>query len=490
VHSAQQKVRINATSLLSAIFKHYPSMVENYWEMCVTSNVLSKDFLAHVKKLRISTSEVKMSAEEKLEIAQFMRSNFGEHSIILLSIFERSNRVKCNSITCLLNMISNFQGKKLIDTTESAYVEKLLKETKSSFVPKSFIIFSGLRNALYFLLFVLYYEKNLPAIVLIFRTLCELCNNCTLVDKMAFEEGVGLLLSHYIVPILDFEWTISQLDELRVLCINFLAVLVNSNRKWAEIEQRYFKSSQGNINLKLLAVLEHRRSSQESLTEDKIVSEILNYFTRLCKHYYSSIFFRSETVSVWTSLEETFAKRVHLGYTSFVEEVFKSYLDEQQQMSNPNFRGQTVPSIGLQELTDFLVGFLRTYALEVTQNNYIHLLATVTYIDYAQWSQPAFAYPRNFLLHCFHSFVDLKHPAKEYPSIESIKGNTLVRVALIKLVGYMSFCPAFQTPELTKKAVSALLDLSKQYKSFNSIVKVSWGLSNWSKVPAFASALT
>ena len=101
-----------------------------------------------------------------------MRTNFGDHSLILLSIFERSSRVRSNSLLCLLNMIANFQGKKLIASTESAYIEKLLKETKSSFVPKSFIIFSGLRNALYFLLFVLYHEKNLQVIMLIFRTLC------------------------------------------------------------------------------------------------------------------------------------------------------------------------------------------------------------------------------------------------------------------------------------------------------------------------------
>jgi hypothetical protein len=34
--------------------------------------------------------------------------------------------------------------------------------------------------------------------------LCELCNNCTLIDKMSFEEGMGLLLRNYIVPVLEF----------------------------------------------------------------------------------------------------------------------------------------------------------------------------------------------------------------------------------------------------------------------------------------------
>ncbi len=58
-------------------------------------------------------------------------------------------------------MILNFQGKKMINTTESVYIEKLLKSTKSSYIPKSYIIFSGLKNILYFLLFTLKYEKNL-----------------------------------------------------------------------------------------------------------------------------------------------------------------------------------------------------------------------------------------------------------------------------------------------------------------------------------------
>lgn len=63
-----------------------------------------------------------MNTDEKKEIVNFMRSNFGEHSLILLTFFEKNIRVKSNSITCLLNMISNFQGKKLIATTESVYI--------------------------------------------------------------------------------------------------------------------------------------------------------------------------------------------------------------------------------------------------------------------------------------------------------------------------------------------------------------------------------
>lgn len=122
LQSARQKIRINSTHVLSFLFKHYPNIVESHWEMCVTSNVLTRDFLSHITKLRITTSEVRMEAGEKKEIVSLMGNNFGDPSLVLLSFFERNSRVKSNSITCLLNMISNFQGKKLIATTESVYI--------------------------------------------------------------------------------------------------------------------------------------------------------------------------------------------------------------------------------------------------------------------------------------------------------------------------------------------------------------------------------
>lgn len=53
----------------------------------------------------------------------------------------------------------------------------------------------------------------------------------------------------------------------------------------------------------------------------------------------------------------------------------------------------------------------------------------------------------------------------------------------------MSFCPEFQTDLITKKSVKFLLQLSKTYKSFNSLIKISWGLSNWAKVPNLPKSL-
>lgn len=67
-----------------------------------------------MKQLRLTVEEAKMSAEVRREIVNLMRSNFGDHSLILLSIFERNSKVRSNSISCLLNMIANFEGKKLI----------------------------------------------------------------------------------------------------------------------------------------------------------------------------------------------------------------------------------------------------------------------------------------------------------------------------------------------------------------------------------------
>ena len=488
MNSAHQKVRINATGLLACLFKHYSKIVETHWEMCVTSNVISVEFLSHVKRLRLTVEEARMGAEGRKEIVNLMRSNFGDHSLILLSIFERNGRVKTNSITCLLNMIANFEGKRLIAAAERAYVEKLLKSTKSSFVPKSFIVFSGLRNALYFLLFALYYEKNLQTIIMIFKTLCELCNNCSLIDKMSFEEGMGLLMSNYIMPVLEFEWSILELEELKVLCINFLSVLVSNNRRWAEIEEKYFKSSTANINHKLIGVIAMRRSTHKGPGEDRLVSEIISYFTRLSKKYFSIIFFPMQGESIWTALEANFLGEVNYSYSEFVEEIFKGYFDELQ-LIHSQARGNCEPSIQQDALALFLLKFIDTYCREVTVNNYLRLLSTLTYVDYDYWSDPSFANANAFLHHCFASFVETHETPTDYPSISPIKNNALIRVALIKLLGYLSFCPEFQTESITCKCIGTLLELSKQYKSLNSIVKITWGLSNWAKTNVFARAV-
>lgn len=41
MNSAHQKIRINATALLAFLFKHYAKIIDTYWEMCVTSNIIS-----------------------------------------------------------------------------------------------------------------------------------------------------------------------------------------------------------------------------------------------------------------------------------------------------------------------------------------------------------------------------------------------------------------------------------------------------------------
>lgn len=51
-----------------------------------------------------------------------MRTNFGDYSLILLILFEQNTKVKMNALTCMIHMITNFQSKKIIDTTEAGYV--------------------------------------------------------------------------------------------------------------------------------------------------------------------------------------------------------------------------------------------------------------------------------------------------------------------------------------------------------------------------------
>lgn len=76
---------------------------------------------------------------------------------------------------------------------------------------------------------------------------------------------------------------------------------MNSNRRWPEIEQTYLKSSSSNINSQLMCVMSHRKASPHHSAEDRVVVEIMNYFTKLCKHYYSVLFYRVTEAgpSIW-----------------------------------------------------------------------------------------------------------------------------------------------------------------------------------------------
>ena len=47
---------------------------------------------------------------------------------------------------------------------------------------------------------------NIEIIVITFKALTELCQQSTLIDKMGFMEGMGLLMSNYINPVLKFQW--------------------------------------------------------------------------------------------------------------------------------------------------------------------------------------------------------------------------------------------------------------------------------------------
>lgn len=43
-------------------------------------------------------------------------------------------------------------------------------------------------------------------------------------------------MENYIGPVLEFDWMIPELEELKALCISFLAVLVSTQKKWDQIE--------------------------------------------------------------------------------------------------------------------------------------------------------------------------------------------------------------------------------------------------------------
>lgn len=63
-------------------------------------------------------------------------------------------------------------------------------------------------------------------------------------------------------------------------------------------------------------------------------------------------------------------------------------------------------------------------------------------------------------------------------------------MGLIKLLGYISFCKECQTPAYSTQAIQSLLSFSRSYKSLNTVVKITWGISNWANISCFRSGLT
>ena len=54
----------------------------------------------------------------------------------------------------------------------------------------------------------------------------------------------------------------------------------------------------------------------------------------------------------------------------------------------------------------------------------------------------------------------------------------------------MCFCEEFQKVQYCQEAIRSLLQYSKAYKSLNSIIKITWGISNWSNIPQLKDCLS
>ena len=92
-------------------------------------------------------------------------------------------------------------------------------------------------------------------------------------------------------------------------------------------------SSEKNMNYCLLEAIKN-----EGELDEKVITEILKYFTKLTKHYYSSIFY--EVVadeSIWKVCEKNFGKKYLRHFGSFIEEIFKSHFDQLALFKNNSF---------------------------------------------------------------------------------------------------------------------------------------------------------
>ncbi len=57
------------------------------------------------------------------------------------------------------------------------------------------------------------------------------------------------------------------------------------------------------------------------------------------------------------------------------------------------------------------------------------------------------------------------------------------------MLGYLSFCSEFQKEDVLVPSIRILLQYSKKYKSPNTVIKITWAISNWVKVEIFTKCI-
>jgi hypothetical protein len=230
LQEAQLKVRVSASLLLALMLKIIPPLLELHWELCVRSNAFSDEFDEHIRQLQIKFSGQSLTPEQRTQVLNMMRVNFGEHSLLCMLIFEESSKVKLNILESIGLLATTFQGRKILPTLDVNLLEKEQKKTLS-FVPKSLLVFRAYRNVLYTLLFCLYHEKNVGCVHALLKTVTLVIEHTALLQKLPFEQGLNILLGNYLLPMLSFPAENSEFGSLQLAVVNCLTAIISSEHE-------------------------------------------------------------------------------------------------------------------------------------------------------------------------------------------------------------------------------------------------------------------
>lgn len=97
------------------------------------------------------------------------------------------------------------------------------------------MIFWTYKNILYTLLFCLRHEKNIEVVIKNLHVLTMLTEHTALLSKMPYEQGAGLLLRNFILPILKFPAENQDVCNLQLAAIGILTAIVSQDYNWKEL---------------------------------------------------------------------------------------------------------------------------------------------------------------------------------------------------------------------------------------------------------------
>ena len=149
--------------------------------------------------------------------------------------------------------------------------------------------------------------------------------------------------------------------------------------------------------------------TSKNVQEQKIIQEITKYVLKMCKRYYSALFYEIDKYkSVWSYISGFYLEHPSPLFTNFVEQVVKCHFDQMTLLKTQSRKNEEYVQMGENELKKFMNNFFPIYGKIATVENYSSLINILTYLEYGSWSQEEYSKSKQFLIHCFNSLTGTK----------------------------------------------------------------------------------